>query len=98
MEGENTKMLVHLSHYTISQIELIILVYMRETYSVEPEFGEWRVIKLKEPFANGDFADISAALLFIPLSGSCIIIRVLQHNNKHFVSAYHVSPLTKKGI
>lgn len=48
-----------------------------ETYSVEPEFGEGRIIKLKEPFANGNFVDFSAALLFIPLSGSCIIIRVL---------------------
>lgn len=53
---------------------------MKETYSVEPEFGEWCVVKLKEPFANGDFANISTALLFVSLSGSCISIRVLQHN------------------
>lgn len=54
-----------------------------KTYSIEPEFGERCIVKLKEPFANGDSADISAALLFIPLSGSCISIRVLQHNAKN---------------
>lgn len=70
---------------------------MKGTYSVEPEFGEWRVIKLKEPFGNGDFADISVALLFIPLSGGCIVIRILQHNSKLSDSAHHVSLLTKKG-
>lgn len=56
---------------------------MWETYGIEPEFGEWRIIKLKEPFANGDFADISVALLFVPLSGGCIIIRVLHNNTIH---------------
>lgn len=71
---------------------------MKETYCVEPEFGEGRIIKLKEPFANWDFADISATFLFIPLSGSCISIRVLQHNSKLSVSAHHFSLLKKKGI
>lgn len=69
---------------------------MKETYSVEPELGEWCIVKLKEPFANGDFADISVALFFIPLSGSCISIRVLQHNIK--CSSYNFSLRTKKGI
>lgn len=71
---------------------------MTSTYCVEPEFGEWCIIKLKEPFANGDFADISAALFFIPLSGGCVSIRVLKHNSKIDVTTYCFSLLTKKGI
>ncbi len=76
----------------------ILLVYLKETYCVEPEFGEWCIIKLKEPFANGDFANISAALFLIPLSGSCVSIRVLKHNSEIVVSTYHFSLLTKKDI
>lgn len=68
---------------------------MKETYSVEPEFGEWRIVKLKEPFANGDFSDIMAALLFIPFTGSCICVWVLQHNITRSVSANCCSFLTK---
>lgn len=71
---------------------------MNLTYSVEPEFGEWCIIKLKEPLSNGDFAYMSVALFFIPLSGSCIIIRVLKHNSKLSVSVYRLSLLTKKGL
>lgn len=55
---------------------------MKETYSVEPEFGEGCIIKLKDPFANGDFADINASLLFISLARICISVRVLQHSSK----------------
>ena len=70
---------------------------MKGTYSVEPEFGERCIVKLKEPFADGDFADITATLFFIPLSGGCII-SVLKQECKVFVSAYHFSLVTKEGI
>lgn len=49
-----------------------------KTYGVEPEFRERCIVKLKEPLADGNFADISASLLFISLSGSCIRVGVLQ--------------------
>ena len=47
-------------------------MHQKGTHSVEPEFGEGSVVKLKEPFANRDFADVRATLLFVSLSGSCI--------------------------
>lgn len=49
-----------------------------KTYSVEPEFGERRIVKLKDPLADGNFTDIGAALLFISPPGSCIRVGVLQ--------------------
>lgn len=63
-------------------LNIIFLTQMKGTYSVEPEFGERCIVKLEKPFANGDFANFSAALLFISLSGSCISIRFLRSNSK----------------
>lgn len=58
----------------------------KETHSVEPELGERRVVELKEPFANWDFAHISAALLFVSLSGGSVSVVVLKTKNEdlHF--------------
>lgn len=72
----------------------ILSVHKKGTYSVEPEFGKGRIVKLKEPFANGDFVDFSATLLFISLSRNCISISFLQHNSKLSSSSFW---LDKKG-
>lgn len=48
------------------------------THSVEPEFGERRVVKLKQPSPNGNFANVSAAFLLVPLPGSCISAGILK--------------------
>lgn len=73
-------------------LDIILLMHYKGTYCVEPEFGEGRIVKLKKPFANRNFVDFGAALLFISLSGSCISIRFLQNNSK--LSACQLSNLT----
>lgn len=58
------------------------LSVFKGTYSVEPEFGEWRIIKLKEPSTDGNFANLSAAFLLISLPGSCISVGILHQQYK----------------
>lgn len=48
------------------------------TYSVEPEFGERRIVKLIQPSPNGNFANISVAFLLVTLPGSCISAGILK--------------------
>lgn len=74
-------------------LTIIHLVQKKGTHGVEPEFGEGCIVKLKESFANRDFADVGGTLLFISFSGSCITVGVLQRNRKY--SAYH---LDKNGL
>lgn len=51
-----------------------------KAYSVEPEFGERCIVKLKDPLPDGNFADIGAALLFISPPGGCVLVGVLQQD------------------
>lgn len=60
-----------------------------KTYSVEPEFGERCIVKLEDPLADGNFADIGAALLFISPPGDCVLVGVLQQDMSALNILFH---------